>query len=646
MIKKICLLLMATSVLHNAYAQNEVLATIGKEKVLADEFLWAFNKNNRSTKPEAEALREYLDLHINYRLKVQEAYRLKYDTAADKKTEYSNLYKQMAEKQFNDAIVTDRLMKEVFERLKVVKEVSAIFITVNNFNDAGEVSKQYAKAKEAQTAINNGTAIEEVVTKYSNEDNIAYTKGYLGYVTALMLPYEIETAIYNAPQGKASDIVQSKTGFYVFKVHVTKANMGSIKAKHILLSTQRQDAKAAKLKADQLYAQLQKQPALFDSLANTHSDDQLSNTQGGRLPAFKIGTYDAQFEKRFIQGVPKQLIPVFETSAGYHIGVLEEIAPIGYDYNDAFKDSIKQVIQIDRRVKLAKDNYMMGMLSKIGYKPNAKTDSTTIVKMASNMVSGQSSFAGLEQVVSAETVAFEYAKKKITLSDWEQFFNAYKRTSLFKKQAYYDIYKEFIASTAYDYYINNFAVYNKEFDYLMREFKDGSLYFDFMNNKVWNAASNDDKALKAYYNINKNKYKWKPGVSAIVANVMGIDKANEIYNQLVKDSKNWMQLNTANNDSVRVDSARYEYEALTTVANIKTLKTGEISKPEKINEEGWYNIAVVTKVHDKEEIRNFNDAKGFLANDYQLVLDKRVTEALRKKYPVVINKKEWASIMK
>ncbi len=646
MIKRICLLLIAGVLVHQANAQHEILATIGKERVLADEFLWAFNKNNRSEKPEAEALREYLDLHINYRLKVQEAYRLKYDTAADKKAEYRNLYKQMAEKQFNDLAMYEKLTKEAFGRLQLIKEVSSVFIAVNNFNDPTEVTKQYAKAIEAQTAINNGTAIEDVVTKYSNEDNIATTKGYLGYVTAMMLPYEIETAIYNAQQSKASEIVQSKTGFYVFKVHVTKTRLGSIKARHILFSTQKQDSKAAKAKAEQVYAVLQKQPKLFDSLANLHSEDQLSNTQGGSLPYFKIGTYDAQFEKRFVQAVPNQLIPVFESSAGYHIGMLDEITAISYEYNDAFKDSMKQVILADRRAKLAKDAYMVSMLGKLGYKVSAAVDSATIIKVVSNIVMNELPFVALPNKVDSGTVAFEFTKQKITLADWARFFNTYKRTSFFKKQAYYDIYKEFVATTAYEYYINNYADYNKEFDYLMREFKDGSLYFDFMTNKVWNAASNDDKALKAYYNINKNKYKWKPGVSAIVVNANSVSKANGLYEKLVTNSKNWQQYNSPTDETVRVDSARYEYENLSTVVNIKTMKVGEVSKPEKINEDGWHNVAIITKVHDKEEVKNYNDAKGYLANDYQLILDKKITDALKKKYPVVINKKEWNEIVK
>jgi peptidyl-prolyl cis-trans isomerase SurA len=646
MIKRICLLLMANVLLHQAKAQQEILATIGKEKVLADEFLWAFNKNNRSDKPEKEALREYLDLHINYRLKVQEAYRLKYDTAADKRAEYKNLYKQMAEKQFHDLAMYEKLTKEAFGRLQLIKEVSSVFIAVNNFNNPAEVAKQYAKAQEAQAAINSGTLIEDVVAKYSNEDNVASTKGYLGYITAMMLPYEIETAIYNAQQGKASEIVQSKTGFYIFKVHVTKTRLGSIKARHILFSTQKQDSKAAKIKADQVYALLQKQPNWFDSLANLHSEDQLSNTQGGNLPSFRIGTYDAQFEKRFIQAVPKQLIPVFESSAGYHIGILDEIAAVSYEYNDAFKDSMKQVILNDRRAKLAQDVHMFSMLSKLGYKVNKAADSATIIQMANNMMMNESPFLTLPNKADSSTVAFEFIKQKITLGDWTRFFNAYKKTSFFKKQAYYDIYKEFIATTAYEYYINNYADYNKEFDYLMREFKDGSLYFDFMTNKVWNAASNDDKALKAYYNINKSKYKWKPSVSAIVVNANSLAKANEVYEKLVVSSKNWQQYNTPNDETIRIDSARYEYEILSTVANIRNMKVGDISKPEKINEEGWYNVAITTKVYDKEEVKNYNDAKGFLANDYQQVLDKKITNALKRKYPVVINKKEWDAIMK
>ena len=51
-------------------ASSQTLFTYGKYKADAKEFLRAFNKNNQqSTASKSKAIREYLDLYINSRLK-------------------------------------------------------------------------------------------------------------------------------------------------------------------------------------------------------------------------------------------------------------------------------------------------------------------------------------------------------------------------------------------------------------------------------------------------------------------------------------------------------------------------------------------------------------------------------------------------
>ena len=71
----ICFLL-ATST-----AFSQTLFTYGNYSVSAADFLRAYNKNNlQTTTSKSSAMREYLDLYINSRLKIREAYDRGYDT--------------------------------------------------------------------------------------------------------------------------------------------------------------------------------------------------------------------------------------------------------------------------------------------------------------------------------------------------------------------------------------------------------------------------------------------------------------------------------------------------------------------------------------------------------------------------------------
>ena len=60
---------------------DPLLLQIANEKITKNEFVKVFEKNNiKSEKPDAKALEEYLDLYINFRLKVTEAKALGMDT--------------------------------------------------------------------------------------------------------------------------------------------------------------------------------------------------------------------------------------------------------------------------------------------------------------------------------------------------------------------------------------------------------------------------------------------------------------------------------------------------------------------------------------------------------------------------------------
>ena len=61
-------------------AYSQTLFTYGTHSVSKDEFIKAFSKNNTEEKPGARSYRDYLDLYINFKLKVQAAHDRKLDT--------------------------------------------------------------------------------------------------------------------------------------------------------------------------------------------------------------------------------------------------------------------------------------------------------------------------------------------------------------------------------------------------------------------------------------------------------------------------------------------------------------------------------------------------------------------------------------
>lgn len=101
-------------------AQNDdpVLLTISGKEVKLSEFEAIYNKNNSKEAKSPQALMEYMDLFINFKLKVLEAEKEGIDTTVAFKNELMGYRKQLAQPYLSDKDANEGLMKEAYERMK------------------------------------------------------------------------------------------------------------------------------------------------------------------------------------------------------------------------------------------------------------------------------------------------------------------------------------------------------------------------------------------------------------------------------------------------------------------------------------------------------------------------------------------------
>ena len=112
---------------------SQTLFTYGKHAVDAKEFLRAYNKNNtQAVANKAKSIKEYLDLYIKSKLKIQEAYDRGYDTLPQIKSEVDNLRSQIVENYMTDPATADKLVKEAFQRSLKDIHIAHIFISFKN----------------------------------------------------------------------------------------------------------------------------------------------------------------------------------------------------------------------------------------------------------------------------------------------------------------------------------------------------------------------------------------------------------------------------------------------------------------------------------------------------------------------------------
>ena len=277
------------------YAQT--LFTYGNNAVGKDEFLRAYNKNKSAVTDKAMAMREYLNLYINFRLKVKAARDIRLDTLSSLANDLQNFRTQIEESYLNDESQVNALTQQAFEKSQKDIHVAYQFYPAKNYSDSFAVDKAHTLSKEKWTDI--------------------------GYVTAFTLPYDFENLVYALRAGQESKIFRTKNGFCIFKNIGERKAVGKIKVAQILIaipeSAKEDDKIAAGKLADSIYSAI-KAGADFGEMAKQFSNDKMTYQSGGVMPEFGVGKYDPVFENKiFSLQKDGDIAPVFQTQFGFHI---------------------------------------------------------------------------------------------------------------------------------------------------------------------------------------------------------------------------------------------------------------------------------------------------------------------------------------
>ena len=195
-----------------------------------------------------------------------------------------------------------------------------------------------------------------------------------------------------------------------------------------------------------------------------------------------------------------------------------------------------------------------------------------------------------------------------------------------------------LKNSLYQYYRAHLEDFNSDFRNQMEEFTDGNLFFEIMQQEVWNKAQNDTAALQALYNKNKETYNWKQSADAIIFFCSDDASAKVFADRLKKNPASWKELLEPHKEKIVADSARYEWTQIPGLD--KTVPKPGMITPLSVNAtDKTSSFALITKVYNQPTPRSFNEAKGLVMNDYQNLLEEEWIKQLRQKYPVKLDDK-------
>ncbi len=637
---------------------DPILLTVGKEKISLNDFDAIYKKNNKNAneKPSEASVREYLELFKIFKLKVRDAEAMGLDTTAKFRNEYKDYRKVLAQPYLSDKEAGERLIQEAHERLE--KEIHAGHILLRIDQDAlpKDTLAVYTKIIELRNRILKGEKFESVAEQYSEDPSAKQNKGDLGFFTAFSMVYPFENAAYNTPVGGISMPIRTRFGYHIVKVMEARANRGQVKVAHIMFKypnaqkdkpTAQEDIATARQKANEILTKI-KNGENFEELAKQFSDDKQSAPKGGEIPMFTSGKMIASFEDAcFNLNTAGQISDLVETPYGIHIIKFLEKKPVG-TYTELFnelkskvgKDSRSQQTQESLLKKIKAEYYLQEF-------PSAKTNlwnavDSSYYKGIWRMEKAEGYNQALFNLKSPQKAIRTYTQQEYAKFLYENQSPQTKKTAalevLLEKQ-----YEVFLRKSLLEFEDTQLEYKYPEFRRLSKEYRDGILLFDAMDQQVWTKAMTDTTGLKNFFAGNATKYQWAERTEVIIYKVKDEEMAKKVRKMAKKGSAEEV-IAFFNKDSqlnVVVEKGLFS-KGDNEFVDKTTTKSGLSDNYTKDNRIVF--VKVIKKLVPAPKL--LSETKGPVTSDYQAELEKKWVQSIKTKYPVNVNEEVLQTIYK
>ena len=503
-----------SSILSFSQKKSKVLVTINDEKITVDEFKKVYEKNLDAIEDDnAKDVERNLELFINYKLKVNEAYDIKLDTLKSYQKEVETYRNQLSAPYLQDSAFINKLVKDAYFRLKNEIKAKHILVRTPSVPTPKDTLEAYQKITKIRDRIVNGEDFEKVAEETSEDPSARDfngrkgNKGNLGYFSAFKMVFPFEDAAYNTKVGEVSNPFRTRFGYHIVKVDEIRSSKGEVEVAHILV---RDLGKKGEDTINEVYSKLQKDEQ-FGSLAERYSEDPGTKSRDGKLRKFGTGVMVPEFEEAaFGLENEGEYSKPFKTQFGWHIVQLIKKHPIKSFEEE--KAELMNQVKSGERAQLSEK----AVINKL------KERYTISENEAAKAIFEKKDFRKMTKDSLQSTILIINDKE----IKQEDFVNYAKNRN--NKPAY-ELFNDFKETEILTYYKENLEKTEPEFAYTFREYKDGLLLFELMQQKIWNKSATDSLGLKTYFEDNKTNYKT--------------ENLKEIKGEVMNDYQNFLEKN-------------------------------------------------------------------------------------------------------
>lgn len=206
----------------SAQSSDPVIMVVNGQPVPRSEFEYSFNKNNAEGVIDKKNVEEYLDLFINYKLKVEAAKEAKLDTMTSFKEEFASYRDQQIRPVFiNDADVeaeAQKIYKETqthIDSMGGMIKPAHILLLVGQKATVEQQNAAKVRIDSIYNALKKGADFGELARRLSQDKGSAAQGGELPWLTKGQTLKEFDEVAYSLAKGEMSAPILSPAGYHI-----------------------------------------------------------------------------------------------------------------------------------------------------------------------------------------------------------------------------------------------------------------------------------------------------------------------------------------------------------------------------------------------------------------------------------------------
>ena len=606
-----------------------VVAKFDDEEIKMSEFEKMYEKNagtmERAKQDSISQLKNFLDLYVNFKMKLRDAHVRGYDSAPDLMQELNDYKKKVGVSYILEKQIVEPGIEQLYNRRKTELRVSHIMLRPDSTGE--EAARKHAQS--ILDSIKNGADFGEMAKKYSDDNYSKFIGGDIYYITAGMLPPSFEDASYSTPVGSVyPSVVQTRYGFHLIKVTDSRDRIPQIRASHILVNFNnpqgKPDTSYARAKIDTVMQKL-KNGGDFEKLAEEYSDDTGSKKKGGDLGFFGRRMMVKPFDEAAFNLKPGQISDVIESNFGFHIIKLTDQKPY-----PSFAEDKEELEKIFKQTRYPDEYDSLVNHLKVQYGFNINQATFNKVLQAGDSIKVGGLLKNYDEI--KDQPLFTYNKiDTVSVNTTVNRMNSEREfmNRLIKADVLNSAINKVVGDSLLTVAALNLDQTDPEFAALMDDYKNGIYVFKLQDEEVWSKINTDSTKLYDFFQQTKDKYTWSDRInfSEIFSKS---DSLIHVYYKELQNGADFDSLAAKYTERPQLKDKAGNYGLVAVDYSTLASKTNELlSTPGQYSEPFPYSGGFsIVKLIAKESARpkTFEEAKAEVSGAYQDAESKRLEQ--------------------